>query len=136
MNNGQVSLYTGEGVKANLSKENDITETHPRFSDHIIVSDNAADVRDARDPVDHLYGGQVVGEDVGVTRSFEGALTTPSLVTQGEDEDTERVEEDDLCDAEGNGDDHWHFGVYAVVGRVDGHLDWLLLWRKWRREMN
>ena len=78
----------------------------------------------------------MVSEDVGVTRSFEGALTTPSLVTQGEDEDTERVEEDDLCDTEGNGDDHCHFGVSAVVGRVDGHFDWLLLWRKWRREIN
>lgn len=61
-------------------------------------------VEDGPEDTHHLNDNQVVGDQVGGTCG-SGALLPPSLVTQTEDEDTEREDEEDVGASEGDKDE-------------------------------
>lgn len=61
----------------------------------------------------------MVGEEVGVARRPAGAmLLPPSLVTQVEDEDVEREEDQDTGDGVGSDAENANFGVEAFVQEI------------------
>ena len=103
MYSGQVALHTGQVVKEHLSKPNE----GPKMECHhyyIAISPMyTPTAKGVSYDTKKLHGDQVVGEAVWVTRHRccgGGALLPPSLETQVEDEDAEREEEEDACDAE------------------------------------
>lgn len=113
VNNSQVVLYTGEGVKQNLSTISDEDNMGCRHHHlpKIDVGTNA--VEDGPNGVDHLHDNHVVGDEVRVA-CRSGTLLPPSLVAQMEDDDEEREEEEDVGDGEGGENKITSSGAKAV----------------------
>ena len=96
VNNSQVALHTGEEVKQNLSQGGDSPDAVP-YIHHLFELDKATTEEDC-EPQDfiQLHDNRVIGEDVTVfcCSRGRGSLFPPLLVTQVEDQEGEREQED------------------------------------------
>ena len=128
MNNSQVALHTGEEVKQNLSECTDSPDAVP-YHHHLCEFDTAATEEkcESQDFI-QLHDDGVIGDDVTVFGCSCGrvVLFPPLLVTQVEDQEGER-EEEDVGDAESKIDNDACSVTEALVevkmeGRVGGEV--------------
>ena len=120
MNDSQVSLSTRDGVKEDRPQEGEIRHIKPSCHQLGEVGVFPGEVEDGPQNICDVQNGHLVREDVGVAGCCEGAVLPPPLVTQVEDHNCKREDDQTFGDDEGGADEKRSSDLDAVVNPVDG----------------